>query len=143
MPERLNGIIKALESGKHAHVCFAQPDPDSAIALSQSNYDGVVYELEHNPWDITNLKAGLQWMLNRGQILKSGTLAPQVTPIVRIPPNGNEMNQWIAKQALDIGVYGIVWPHTLGVQKFPVRRRPDQLHHEMRRQLDCVGELPR
>ncbi|MEX2598804.1 MAG: aldolase/citrate lyase family protein, partial [Dehalococcoidia bacterium] len=26
-------------------------------------------------------------------------------------PNGNEMSQWFAKQALDIGAYGIVWPH--------------------------------
>jgi 4-hydroxy-2-oxoheptanedioate aldolase len=30
---------------------------------------------------------------------------------VRIPPNGGENSQWIAKQVLDIGVYGIVWPH--------------------------------
>jgi len=117
MAERLNGIIKALESGKHAHVCFAQPDPDSAIALSTSDYTGCVYELEHNPWDITKLKDGLQWMLNRGQILKSGTLAPRVTPIVRIPPNGNEMNQWVAKQALDIGVYGVVFPHISTVEQ--------------------------
>jgi 4-hydroxy-2-oxoheptanedioate aldolase len=31
--------------------------------------------------------------------------------IVRIPPNGAEKNQYFAKQALDRGVYGIVWPH--------------------------------
>jgi 4-hydroxy-2-oxoheptanedioate aldolase len=34
-----------------------------------------------------------------------------VTPFVRIPPNGDERNQWLAKQALDRGAYGIVWPH--------------------------------
>jgi 4-hydroxy-2-oxoheptanedioate aldolase len=28
-----------------------------------------------------------------------------------VPPNGNEMNQLFAKQALDLGAYGIVWPH--------------------------------
>ena len=29
----------------------------------------------------------------------------------RIPPNGGEHNQWFAKQALDLGVYGVLWPH--------------------------------
>jgi 4-hydroxy-2-oxoheptanedioate aldolase len=33
-----------------------------------------------------------------------------MTPLVRIPPSGSEMNQWFAKQALDLGAYGIVWP---------------------------------
>jgi 4-hydroxy-2-oxoheptanedioate aldolase len=43
-------------------------------------------------------------------------VAPSVTPFVRIPPNGGEMNHWIAKQVLDIGVYGIVWPHVSTVE---------------------------
>ena len=36
---------------------------------------------------------------------------------MRIPPNGNEMNQWFAKQALDLGAYGIVWPHISTVEE--------------------------
>jgi 4-hydroxy-2-oxoheptanedioate aldolase len=111
MAERLNGIIKALESGKPAFTTFAQPDPDSCVSLATSNYDGVVFELEHNPWDIRALKDGMQYMLNRAQIAKSGSVAPAVTPMVRIPANGGELNQTYAKQALDIGAYGIVWPH--------------------------------
>jgi 4-hydroxy-2-oxoheptanedioate aldolase len=115
MAERLNGIIKALESGKPAFTTFAQPE--DAASLATSNYDGVVYELEHNPWDIKALKDGLQYMLNRAQIAKSGTIAPAVTPMVRVPANGGEMNQTYAKQALDIGVYGIVWPHINSVEQ--------------------------
>jgi len=34
-----------------------------------------------------------------------------VVPLVRIPPNSRERNQWIIKQALDTGVYGLVLPH--------------------------------
>jgi len=37
--------------------------------------------------------------------------------MVRIPPNGIEMNQWVAKQVLDQGVYGIVWPHVSTVEE--------------------------
>lgn len=111
MAERLNGIIRALEQGKPAFTCFTQPDIESVLALSTSNYDGIVFELEHNPWDVRALRDGLQYMLNRAQIAKSGSVAPAVTPMVRIPANGGEMNQTYAKQALDLGVYGIVWPH--------------------------------
>ena len=111
MAERLNGIIKALESGKPAFTTFAQPDVQEVLALSTSKYDGIVFELEHNPWDIRALRDALQYMLNRAQIAKSGSIAPAVTPIVRVPANGLEMNQSYAKQALDLGAYGIIWPH--------------------------------
>jgi 4-hydroxy-2-oxoheptanedioate aldolase len=59
----------------------------------------------------------MQYLLNRRQIAQSGSLAPAVTPIVRIPPNGGEMNQFFAKQALDLGAYGIVWPHISTVEE--------------------------
>jgi hypothetical protein len=49
--------------------------------------------------------------------MEGGTLAPKVTPLVRIPPNGGEMNQWIAKQVLDIGVFGIIFPHVSTVDE--------------------------
>ena len=119
MPEtpRLNGVIAALESGKPAFVTFSGASPENAQAIGDANYDGVVFEMEHNPYDIRALRDSLQYMLNRKQIVDRGTLAPAVTPLVRIPPNGGELNQWIAKQVLDSGVYGIVWPHVSTVEE--------------------------
>ncbi len=114
---RLNGIIKALEAGKNAFVCFQPGDTASAQAVATEKYDGVVFEMEHGAYDIKSLRDCLQYLLNRQQIVESGTLAPQVTPMVRIPPNGAEMNQWIAKQVLDQGVFGIVWPHISTVEE--------------------------
>jgi 4-hydroxy-2-oxoheptanedioate aldolase len=108
---RLNGVIRALESGQAAFGTFAPADVESALWASTSGYDGVIYEMEHRPWDAAVLRDSLQYMLNPKQIAAAGSVAPKVTPMVRIPPNGGEMNQWLAKQALDIGVYGIVWPH--------------------------------
>ena len=107
---RLNGVIRALEQGKHAFTSFTPADPEAALALASAKYDGIVFEMEHNPYDIRALRDSLQYMLNRRQIAQSGSLAPAVTPMVRIPPNGAEKAQWHAKQALDIGAYGIVWP---------------------------------
>lgn len=114
---RLNGIIRALEQGQHALTCFAPVDIDSAIAMSTSKFDGCVFEMEHQPWDGKALRDSLQYMLNRSQIAKSGSVAPAVTPLVRVPVNGIEMAQWHAKQALDMGCYGIVFPHISTVEE--------------------------
>jgi len=114
---RLNGVIRALEQGKTAFVGFASPDIETASALAGSNLDGVAFEMEHAPMSAPGLRDALQYMLDRRQIVESGSLAPRVTPMVRIPPNGGEMNQWIAKQVLDIGVFGIIFPHVSTVEE--------------------------
>ena len=77
----------------------------------------MVFEAEHNPYDIGTLRDCLQYMLNRRQILDRGSLSPAVTPIIRIPANGGEMNQWLAKQVLDIGAYGLVCPRVSTVEQ--------------------------
>jgi 4-hydroxy-2-oxoheptanedioate aldolase len=114
---RLNGVIKALESGQTAFVAFTPVDIESAIALAGSSLDGAAFEMEHSPLDFPGLRNALQFMLDRQEMIASKTLAPKVTPMARIPPNGGEMNQWIAKQVLDIGVFGIIFPHVSTVEE--------------------------
>lgn len=115
---RLNGVIGALAAGQVAITTFISPPTiDNAIAASGAPYDGVIFEAEHNPYDIKELRDGLQYLLNRRQILDRGSIAPEVTPLVRLPCNGSEMNQWLAKQALDIGAYGVVWPRISTVEE--------------------------
>src|SRR6266571_2724695 len=116
MPDRLNGVIRSLEKGETAFTAFASADVQTAISYSTSKYDGIVFEMEHGAYDIMSLRNALQYMLSRSQIVERGTLAPAVTPLVRIPPNGGEKNQWLAKQVLDSGVYGVVWPHVSTVE---------------------------
>ncbi len=108
---RLNNIIRAWEEGRTAIASFAHTDRQTATSFSTAPYDGVLFEMEHNPWDMQALEDSLQFMLNRRQIVSSGSLAPAVTPMVRIPANGGEMTQSFAKQALDRGVYGVGFPH--------------------------------
>ena len=114
---RLNGFIRAWEAGRPAFTTFVKADKQAAIDLSDSPYDGLVFEMEHNPWDVVALQDSLQYLLNRKQIVAAGSVAPAVTPIVRIPSNGVEKNQAYAKQALDRGVYGVVWPHINNVEQ--------------------------
>lgn len=107
---RLNGVIRQLEQGKPAFTSFIFAEIENAVTFAQSANDGVVFEMEHNPWDITQLRVALQFMVQRRQVADDASIAPRVTPLVRIPPSGDEMNQFFAKQALDLGSYGIVWP---------------------------------
>ena len=115
---RLNGVIGALEKGQVAITTFVSPPTaDNAIAVSGAQYDGAIFEAEHNPYNIAELRDGLQYMLSRQQIVERGSIAPAVTPLIRVPCNGSEMNHWMAKQSLDIGAYGIVWPRVSTVEE--------------------------
>ena len=114
---RLNNAIRLLEEGKVPLATFAPPSIESATALSTSAYDAVIFEMEHNPYDVTDLRHCFQYLLNRQQIFERETIAPAVTPMVRIPVNGADMNQWLPKQVLDIGAFGIVFPHVSTVEQ--------------------------
>lgn len=114
---RLNGIIRALETGQHAFTLFAPCEIETAVELQASKYDGVVFEGEHRGWDISALRNSMQFLLNRGHIARAGSVAPAITPLARVPANGVEKNQFLAKQALDLGCYGIVWPHISTVEE--------------------------
>lgn len=108
---RLNKVIGALEAGQHVFASFATADPAAALEFGSTDYDALVFETEHKPWDAPALRDSLQYLLNRRQIFRADSVAAAVTPLVRIPVNGGEKAQWHAKQALDLGAYGIVWPH--------------------------------
>src|ERR1700689_2088816 len=116
---RLNGVIRALEAGQHALTCFSPAELSSATAMATSKFDGCVFEMEHNPWDGRLLRDCLQYMLNRAQIAKAASMVPGGTPMGRVPVNGVEMAQCPAKQALDIGCYGIVFPHISTAEEAP------------------------
>ncbi len=114
---RLNNVIRAFENGKTAFAAFSKLDKQTAMEMSDAPYDGIVFEMEHNPYDVSAFGDALQYMLNRKEIAASGSVALRVTPIARIPANGVEMNQSFAKQVLDRGAYGVIWPHVATVEQ--------------------------
>ncbi|MEG0002664.1 MAG: aldolase/citrate lyase family protein [Comamonas sp.] len=135
---RLNSIIRALESGPGiAFTSFMQAEVENAVNFAQSSNDGLVFEMEHNPWDINALRVSMQFLLLREQIVRAGSVANPMSPLVRIPANGSERNEWFAKQALDLGAYGILWPrisnseqayNAVAACRYP--RLPERSHYE-------------
>ena len=85
---RLNKIIEALEAG--------QP------AIANEVWRWV--DMEHAPFSVERLAAILDEM--DGNRDADGRLS--LTPIVRIPLDGDEDFKWAVKQVLDMGIFGIV-----------------------------------
>ncbi|MBI4337529.1 MAG: aldolase [Chloroflexi bacterium] len=109
---RLNRVISLWEAGQVAFGSFVPAGSiDAAVAAGESPFDFCILEMEHSNFDFPGLRLSLQFMLNRRHILEGGSLAPSVVPLTRIPANAREGNQWLIKQSLDYGVYGIVSPH--------------------------------
>ena len=79
--------------------------------MADADYDMVIIEMEHQGFDFTTLRTSLQYLLSRKRIVGNESLQADPVPMVRIPPNFRERNQWVLKQALDTGVYGLVLPH--------------------------------
>jgi 4-hydroxy-2-oxoheptanedioate aldolase len=109
---RLNTLIDLFESGQ---VAFGQllPVGDYHLArrLGESDLDVVVLDFEHEGFNFTALGETLQWLLSRRRMMHSGSALARPTPLVRIPPNVSERNEWMTKQALDYGPFGLVTPH--------------------------------
>ena len=90
-PARLNKVIEALESGR------------AAVA----NQEWSFVDMEHSPFSGALVQQVLADMdQNR---VADGRLA--LTPLVRIPQDGDEDFKWAIKQALDLGAMGIILPH--------------------------------
>ncbi len=117
-PPRSNPVIKLLEQGKPAFSIWGNyigvgKDYHAAVTLQNNrNYDFILYDLEHDPFDIEGLSQFLRALLDPAAIARDGVSVVKPV-IVRIPPNGREIhqNQWMVKQILDTGVAGLMFPH--------------------------------
>ena len=83
---------------------------ENARSLARADIDYVYVDMEHGPMDFRALHTFLLGMIDKQAIAESGSLQQRVTPLVRVAPYGRETSDWAVKQALDIGVMGIIFP---------------------------------
>ena len=116
---RYNKAIDLLDSGQtvFASGLIWNGNIDDLMFVADSDYDMVMLEMEHEGFNFDKLRLSLQFLLNRKRIAEQGNVQADLVPLVRIPPNARELSQWIIKQALDTGVYGIVIPHLNTVEE--------------------------
>ena len=121
---RYNKVIDLLEQGKPAFVAgvVGNGNVDELTFIGDSQYDGVIIETEHEGFSFDVLRVSLQCLLNRKRIADKGSPQPDVVPLVRIPPNGRDRDQWVIKQTLDAGAYGFAMS-----SNYNLRRRPAEV----------------
>jgi len=89
--DRVNRVIEALENG------------EAAIAGEQWEF----VDMEHSPFSGALVQSVFAEMAeDRGE---DGHM--RVTPLVRVPQDGDEDFKWAIKQVLDLGGFGIILPH--------------------------------
>ena len=110
---RYNKVIELLEQDKPVFCSGLvwNGNLDDLTFVADSTYDMVIIEMEHQGFSLNDLRISLQFLLSRQKVAENGSLQADPVPLVRIPPNTQEHNQWVVKQALDTGVYGLVLPH--------------------------------
>jgi 4-hydroxy-2-oxoheptanedioate aldolase len=116
---RYNRAVDLLEQGRPVFCSGLvwNGNLDDITFIADSEYDMVIVEMEHEGLSFNNLRTSLQFLLNRKRIAGGGALQANPTPFVRIPPNSREVSQWVIKQTLDTGVYGLVLPHLNTVEE--------------------------
>jgi len=85
---------------------------ENARSLARSDLDYVYVDMEHGPMDFVALQTFLLGLTDRAAVAEQGSVAQTVTPLVRLAPYGRESPDWAAKQALDIGVMGLISPRS-------------------------------
>ena len=108
---RLNRTIELLEGGQSVlGVLSADYSLGNARALATSGLDFIIIDMEHSPFDVERLRQFLLGMTDKRLIQQKGNLQMNVTPFVRVPASGAEQVLFQAKQVLDVGVFGVMYP---------------------------------
>ncbi len=105
----LNPVIAKLAEGKTVYgLITGDLSPANARETAQAPVDFVYVDMEHNPLDFPALNIFLLAMADRGAVLKKGNLQPNVALFARFPPEADQ-SHWVVKQALDIGLMGVIF----------------------------------
>lgn len=110
--DRLNRLVPMWEQGRAPLGIFASNiSSRGGAAVAGSPVDFVIIDMEHSPYDPSRLEAYLLGMIDKRRIMETRSLQPSVVPLVRLPANGREHVEYMIKQVLDLGAFGVVVPH--------------------------------
>jgi 4-hydroxy-2-oxoheptanedioate aldolase len=105
----LNPVIAKLAEGKTVYgLQTADLSLVNAREMARAPADFVYVDMEHSPLDLPALHMYLLGMSDRGTVHKKGNLQPDVALMARFPPEADQ-SDWVVKQALDIGLHGVIF----------------------------------
>jgi 4-hydroxy-2-oxoheptanedioate aldolase len=111
-PLHLNPAIEKLAHGQP--IIGTQTDDMSlqnCHSLARLDFDYAYVDMEHGPLNLDGLAYCVAGMVDKAAILKKGNAQPNVALFARFPAYGRDLesNDWIVKQALDMGLMGVIF----------------------------------
>ena len=111
-PSHLNPAIEKLAQGQP--MIGIQTDDMSlqnCHALARVDFDYAYVDMEHGPLNLDGLAYCIAAMVDKAAAIKKGNPQPKVALFARFPAYGRDLesNDWIVKQALDMGLMGIIF----------------------------------
>ena len=111
-PLHLNPAVEKLARGEP--IIGTQTDDMSlqnCHSLARLDFDYSYVDMEHGPLNLDGLAYCVAAMVDKAAILKKGNAQPKVALFARFPPYGRDLesNDWIVKQALDMGLMGVIF----------------------------------
>jgi 4-hydroxy-2-oxoheptanedioate aldolase len=111
-PLHLNPAVEKLAHGQA--IIGTQTDDMSlqnCHSLARLDFDYSYVDMEHGPLNLDGLAYCIAAMVDKAAVLKKGNAQPNVALFARFPPYGRDLqaNDWIVKQALDMGLMGIIF----------------------------------
>jgi len=111
-PLHLNPAVEKLAHGQA--IIGIQTDDMSlqnCHSLARVDFDYAYVDMEHGPLNLDGLAYCVAAMVDKAAVLKNGNAQVKVALFARFPPYGRDLesNDWIIKQALDMGLMGIIF----------------------------------
>ncbi len=80
-------------------------------SIARLDFDYMYFDMEHGPLSLDGLAFCLAASVDKAAALKKGNAQPKVALFARFPAYGRDLegNDWIVKQALDMGLMGIIF----------------------------------
>lgn len=96
-------------------------------------YDFVYIDMEHSPFNFEAISQCVAAMVDKEGALRKGNPSPNVALMARFPPYGrdSDSNDWIAKQALDRGLMGVLY-NTLDTPEQALRAVQNMRYPQMK-----------
>ena len=106
----INPVVAKLAAGKTVYGLINTGDMSLANAreIARAPVDFVYADMEHSPLDFPGLAIFLAGLTDKAAILAKKSVQPNVALMARFPPEADQ-SQWVVKQALDIGLMGVIF----------------------------------
>ena len=106
----LNPVIERLAKGEpFVGVSTGDFSIANARTLTRAPIDYVYVDMEHAPFSLETLHLFTLATIDRASTYRRGDLQSDIAVFARFPPYGRESSDWVVKQALDIGLMGIIF----------------------------------